>query len=189
MTSPPVTNKDPLLQPLTIKHVTFKNRIMSTSHACGLGEDGSPKDRYQRYHEEKAKGGIALTMFGGSSNVSKDSAWNFPQINLHNDAVIPHLQTFAERIHAHDAHLMCQITHLGGRGDWNAGGFLPAIGPSMVRETLHRAFTKEMDEHDITRVIEDFAQAALRCKQGGLDGIETFTGAHLIGQFFSPFGN
>ena len=31
--SPP---KDPLLQPLTIRHLTLRNRIMSTSHACGL---------------------------------------------------------------------------------------------------------------------------------------------------------
>ena len=50
---------DPLLQPLTIRNVTFKNRIMSTSHACGLEEGGMPKERFQRYHEEKAKGGIA----------------------------------------------------------------------------------------------------------------------------------
>ena len=63
---------DPLLQPLTIRNVTFKNRIMSTSHACGLEEGGMPKERYQHYHEEKAKGGIGLTMFGGSSNVAPD---------------------------------------------------------------------------------------------------------------------
>ena len=43
--------------------------IHGTSHACGL-EGGMPKERYQRYHEEKAKGGIGLTMFGGSSNVA-----------------------------------------------------------------------------------------------------------------------
>ena len=187
-TAPSVAN-EPLLRPLTIKHVTFKNRIMSTSHACGLPEDGLPQDRYQRYHEEKAKGGIALTMFGGSSNVAKDSAWQSPQIDLHDDRVIPHLQSFASRVHAHDAHLMCQITHLGGRSDPMAGGFLPAVGPSMVRETLHRAFSKEMDEDDISRVIEAYADAAWRCKEGGLDGIETFTGAHLIGQFFSPAFN
>ena len=35
-----------------------------------LDDGGIPKERYQRYHEEKAKGGIALTMFGGSSMVS-----------------------------------------------------------------------------------------------------------------------
>ena len=185
----PAANKDPLLQPLTIKHITFKNRVMSSSHACGLPEDGFPKDRYQSYHEEKAKGGIALTMFGGSSNVSADSAWQSPQINLHDDRVIPYLQEFSERIHAHNAHTMCQLTHLGGRSDPHAGAFLPAIGPSMIRETGHRGFTKEMDEHDIARVIEGYAQAALRCKEGGLDGIETLTGAHLIGQFNSPATN
>jgi len=32
------TPPDPLLQPLTIKHLTLRNRIMSTSHADGLGE-------------------------------------------------------------------------------------------------------------------------------------------------------
>jgi len=178
-----------LLQPLTIKHLTFKNRIMSTSHACGLTEDGMPGDRYQRYHEEKARGGIALTMFGGSSNVSRDSAWNSPQINLHDESVIPYLRSFSERIHALDAHLMCQITHLGGRSEPDAGRFLPALGPSMVRETLHRAFTRAMDEHDIARVVKDYADAALRCREGGLDGIETLSGAHLIGQFFSPATN
>ena len=186
---PRSSSADPLLQPFTLGHLRFKNRIMSTSHACGLAEGGLPKDRYQRYHEEKAKGGLALTMFGGSSNVAPDSAWNFPQINVHDDRIVEHFQSFSERIHAHDCRLMCQITHLGGRGDINGGRFLPPIGPSPVRETLHRAFAKEMDEHDIARVVDAFAVAAERCKQGGLDGIETLAGAHLIGQFLSPVTN
>ena len=180
---------DPLLQPFTLKHLTFKNRIMSTSHACGLAEEGLPKDRYQSYHEEKARGGLALTMFGGSSNVAVDSAWNFAQINVHDDRIVDHFQAFARRIHAHECRLMCQITHLGGRGDPGAGRFLPPIGPSPVRETLHRAFAREMDEHDIERVVDAYAVAALRCKEGGLDGMETLAGAHLIGQFLSPVAN
>ena len=54
---------DPLLQPFQLKGLTLKNRVMSTSHAISYGVDGFPQDRYQLYHEEKAKGGIALTMF------------------------------------------------------------------------------------------------------------------------------
>ena len=180
---------DPLLTPFRLKHLEFRNRIMSTSHACGLAEDGMPADRYQSYHEAKAKGGIALTMFGGSSNVSPDSQWNFPQINLHDDRVVSHFQRFAGRIHAQGALLMCQVSHVGGRGEPYAGARLPPIGPSAVRETLHRAFAREMDEHDIARVVADYADAAARCKEGGLDGIETLTGAHLIGQFLSPVTN
>ena len=187
-TSHGITN-DPLLQPFRLKHLTFRNRIMSTSHACGLAEGGMPAERYQRYHEAKAKGGIALTMFGGSSNVSPDSQWNFPQINLHDERIVEHLQQFSKRIHARGARLMCQISHVGGRAEPYAGARLAPIGPSPLRETLHRAFAKEMDQHDIARVVADYARAAARCNEGGLDGIETLTGAHLIGQFLSPATN
>ena len=172
-----------------LRHVRLKNRIMSTSHACGLDDDGVPGDRYQTYHEEKAKGGIALTMFGGSSNVAPDSPSIFQQLYVGDDRIIPHLQRFSERIHKHGAALMCQITHLGRRGDPHAGHWLATIGPSPIRETLHRSFPKEMDEHDIARVVHAYGAAALRCKEGGLDGIETLASSHLIGQFLSPSTN
>ncbi|QPC44140.1 NADH:flavin oxidoreductase [Kaustia mangrovi] len=181
--------RDPLLQPLTIGHLTLRNRIMSTSHACGLEEGGMPKERYQRYHEEKARGGLALTMFGGSSNVAPDSPNTFRQLNVGVDEVIPYLQSFSGRVHAQGAALMCQITHLGRRGDPYGDHWLPMIAPSPMRETLHRAFPKEMDEHDIARVVKAYGDAALRCKEGGLDGIETLAGGHIIGQFLSPLTN
>jgi len=183
------SNKDPLFQPLQIGHLTLKNRIMSTSHASGMDDNGMPAVRYQRYHEEKAKGGLALTMFGGSSNVAADSPSVFDQLRVDSDDVIPHLQQFSERIHAHNTALMCQITHLGRRGDATADFWLPTIAPSSVRETLHRSIPREMDEHDIQRVVKSFGLAAKRCYEGGLDGIETLAGAHLIGQFFSPDTN
>ena len=183
------TTKDPLLQPFRLKNLVLRNRIMSTSHACGLHEGELPKEAYQIYHEEKAKGGIALTMFGGSSNVAPDSPNVFQQIYVGDDAVIPHLQQFSERIHAHGAALMCQITHLGRRGEPYAGKWLPTIAPSPIRETLHRSFPKQMDEDDINRVVKAYGAAARRCEEGGLDGIETMAGGHLIGQFLSPSMN
>ncbi len=185
----PATSRDPLLQPFQIKHVRFKNRVMSTSHAAGLELDGMPVERYQAYHEGKARGGIALTMFGGSSNVAPDSPNVFRQLNVGVDEIIPYLQQFSQRIHAHGAALMCQITHLGRRGEPYASNWLPMIAPSPVRETLHRSFPKEMDDDDIGRVVKAYGAGALRCKEGGLDGIETLAGGHLIGQFLSPKTN
>ena len=186
---PAVTAKDPLLRPLTIGHVQFRNRIMSTSHASGLEVGGMPEEAYQRYHEEKARGGIGLSMFGGSSNVDRELAEHICQLNVATDAIIPHLQRFSERMHARGAALMCQITHLGRRGDPYAGDRLPTIAPSPIRETLHRSIPKEMDEHDIDRVVKAYAAAARRCREGGLDGIETLAAGHLIGQFLSPVTN
>jgi 2,4-dienoyl-CoA reductase-like NADH-dependent reductase (Old Yellow Enzyme family) len=186
---PARAHRDPLLQPLQIKHVRLKNRVMSTSHAAGLEIDGMPVERYQAYHEGKARGGIALTMFGGSSNVAPDSPNVFRQLNVGVDQIIPFLQQFSARIHAHGAALMCQITHLGRRGEPYASNWLPTIAPSPVRETLHRSFPKEMDSDDIERVVKAFGAAARRCQEGGLDGIETLAGGHLIGQFLSPKTN
>lgn len=180
---------DPLLQPLKLKHLVLRNRIMSTSHACGLEEGGMPKTAYQLYHAEKAKGGLALSMFGGSSNIDRDSPNIFRQLNVGTDEIIPYFQEFSSRLHAHGAALMCQITHLGRRGDSFAGDRLPTIAPSIIRETLHRSIPKEMDEYDIARIVKAYAAAAVRCKEGGLDGIETLAGGHLIGQFFSPLTN
>ena len=130
-------SKDPLLQPLKIKSVTFRNRIMSTSHACGLQKDEFPQDAYQAYHEEKARGGIALSMFGGSSNVAIDSPNIFNQLNVGTDAIIPHLQRFSQRMHDQGAALMCQITHLGRRGEPYASNWLPTIAPSVEIGRAH----------------------------------------------------
>ncbi len=181
--------KDPLLQPFTIRGLTLKNRVMSTSHASGMDDENMPALRYQRYHEEKAKGGLALTMFGGSSNIAPDSPSIFRQLDVGSDKIIPYFQDFSERIHQHGTALMCQLTHLGRRGDAQEGEWLPTIAPSPVRETMHRNFPREMDRHDIDRIVKAFGKAALRCKEGGLDGIETLATAHLIGQFFSPTTN
>ena len=129
--APSATTTDPLLQPFRLKHLTLRNRVMSTSHACGLGdENGMPGEAYQRYHEEKAKGGLALTMFGGSSYIGADSTWASGQLNVGTDKVIPFLQSFADRVHRHGAALMIQITHLGRRGEANTMNWLPTIAPS-----------------------------------------------------------
>ena len=49
---------DPLLQPMTLKHLTLKNRVMSTSHEPAYSEGGLPKERYQLYHEGKISRGL-----------------------------------------------------------------------------------------------------------------------------------
>ena len=178
-----------LLRPFRLRHVTFKNRLMSTSHAPGYVEDRHPKRRYQLYHEEKAKGGLALTMFGGSSNIAPDSPSAFGQIYIGDDSIVPVLREFSERIHRHGCAIMCQITHMGHRTLWNVEDWLPPLAPSTVREHAHRSFPKEMDRDDIRRVVRAFGDAAARCKDGGLDGTELLAHGHLIHQFWTPLVN
>ena len=187
MTIPP--SKDPLLQPFTLGKLTLRNRIVSTSHASMNDDNGMPADRYQAYHEEKARGGIAMTMIGGSAMVSRDSSWGGGQLDFSSDRIVPHLQEMSTRIHAHGAAVMTQISHLGRRANAFHGDWRPVIAPSPLREIRSRGFPREMTREDIDRVIADYASASKRAKDGGLDGLETLCGGHLIGQFMSPLAN
>lgn len=178
-----------LLDPFQIGHLTLRNRIVSTSHAPNYVEDGHPRDRYRLYHEEKAKGGVALTMIGGSTNIAPDSPSVFGQLYAGDDSIIPWFRRLTDGVHAHGAAVMCQITHMGRRTAWDDGHWLPVLAPSGIREPAHRAFPKVMEQEDIDRVIGDFAAAARRCQEGGFDGIELLSHSHLLGQFLSPLTN
>ena len=180
---------DPLLQPFQLKHLTLRNRVMSTAHAPSFQEGGHPRDRYRLYHEEKARGGVALTMIGGSTNIAPDSPSVFGQLYAGDDSIVPWFKQLTGGVHRHGAAVMCQITHMGRRTAWDDGHWLPVLGPSGVRERAHRSFPKAMEMHDINRVIAQFAQAAQRCQQGGFDGIELLSHSHLLGQFLSPLIN
>ena len=185
-----MSDYDALLKPLRIRHLTLRNRMASTGHAAGLAEDGMPKDRYQLYHAEKARGGIGLTIFGGSSSVAVDSPLPFAQIDVTSDRIIPYFESFGRRVHQHGAAVFCQITHLGRRGHYASHHWLPLIAPSATREQAHRSYAKEMEGWDFRRTLKGFADAARRCKQGGLDGVEIIAAAHhLIDSFLSPVTN
>ena len=182
-------HKDPLLQPFQLKHLTLKNRIMTTSHEPAYPEDGMPKERYRAYHEERAKGGIALAMTAGSSAVSKDSPPVFNNILAYKDEVVPWIRNLTDSCHEHGCAMMIQLTHLGRRTSWNKGDWLPSVSSTKHREPAHRSFPKLIEDWDIERIIGDFADAAERMQAGGMDGIELQVYGHLLDQFWSPLTN
>lgn len=180
---------DPLLQPYQLKHLTLRNRIMSTAHEPAYSEDGLPKDRYRLYHVEKAKGGIALTMTAGSAIVSPDSPAAFGNLHAYRDEIVPWLKQLTDDCHEHGAAVMIQITHLGRRTNWNHSDWLPVLAASMIREPAHRAFPKTAEDWDLERIAADYASAAQRMQAAGLDGIEIEAYGHLLDGFWSPATN
>lgn len=180
---------DILFQPLKINKLTIRNRIVSTAHAEVYATDGGmTTERYVKYYEEKAKGGCGLCICGGSSVVSIDSpqSW-WKSVNLSTDRIIPHFQNLADAVHKHGGRIMIQITHMGRRSRWEGENWPNLMSPSGLREPVHRATCKTIEEEDIWRVVGDFAKAAVRAKEGGLDGVEiSAVHQHLIDQFWSP---
>ncbi|XKF15700.1 dimethylglycine demethylation protein DgcA [Halomonas sp. BLK-85] len=178
-----------IFQPIEIGKLTVRNRVVSTAHAEVHATDGGmTTERYVRYYEEKAKGGCGLCICGGSSVVSIDSpqGW-WSSVNLSTDRIIPHFQNLADAVHRHGGKIMIQITHMGRRSRWDGFDWPTLLSPSGIREPVHRSTCKTIEEEEIWRVIGDFAQAARRAKEGGLDGVElSAVHQHLIDQFWSP---
>lgn len=83
-----------MFQPIQIGKLTIRNRVLSTAHAEVYATDGGmTTDRYVKYYEEKAKGGIGLAICGGSSVVAIDSPQEWwSSVNLSTDRIIPHFQ-------------------------------------------------------------------------------------------------
>lgn len=180
---------DPLLQPFKLKHLTLRNRLMTTSHEPAYPEDGMPKGRYRAYHVERAKGGIALTMTAGSAAVAQDSPPVFNNILAYKDEVVKWMKDLTDACHDHGAAVMIQLTHLGRRTRWDKADWLPAVAPTHRREPAHRAVPKLIEDWDIERITKDFADAAERMKAAGVDGVEFESYGHLLSQFWSPMSN
>jgi mycofactocin system FadH/OYE family oxidoreductase 2 len=177
-----------LFTPVEVGHLTLKNRIYSSGHAEAMAEGGRPSERLGRYHEAKARGGCALTIFGGSSSVHPSSpaaAWK--QIANHDDSVIPGYRGIADAVHAHGCFVFTQLTHLGRRAQSDPDGENVLLAPSQIPERVHREVPHELEEEQIAELVSAFGEAARRCRDGGLDGIElSMAHNHLVDQFWSP---
>jgi 2,4-dienoyl-CoA reductase-like NADH-dependent reductase (Old Yellow Enzyme family)/thioredoxin reductase len=181
-----------LFSPFTLNKLTLRNRIVSTGHAEVYAEPGGlPGDRYIRYYEEKAKGGLGLAICGGSSPVSISSPQGgWKPINLTTDKIIDPLARLAETMHKHGAKIMIQATHMGRRASYNGGDWPHLVSPSGIREPVHRGNAKTIEIEEISSIIADFAAAAKRVQAAGMDGIEISAAhQHLIDQFWSPRTN
>src|SRR5215468_9090018 len=180
-----------LFTPLRLGPLVLKNRIFSTAHAEAMAEDGRPGVRLAAYHEAKARGGAALVMIGGSTSVhpsSPASAWNM--LANHDDSIVPAYRAVADRVHRHECRIMTQLTHLGRRAQSDVESWHVLLAPSQIPERVHREVPHEMEAEHIAMVVRAFGDAAWRCRDGGLDGVElSFAHNHLVDQFWSPLFN
>jgi N,N-dimethylglycine/sarcosine dehydrogenase len=180
-----------LFAPLRVGGLTLKNRIFSSGHAEAMAEDGKPGPRLRAYHEAKARGGVALTIIGGSTSVhpsSPASAWNM--IANHDDSVIAGYRGVADAVHRYDCRVMSQLTHMGRRSQSDVEQMHVLLAPSQIPEKVHREVPHEIEPEQIAMVVRAFGDATRRCREGGLDGVElSFAHNHLVDQFWSPLFN
>ncbi len=174
---------DALFQPFILKNTRFKNRVFSAAHEPAFTEDGMTAKRYIAYHKEKAKGGMAISMIGASTIVSRDSPATFGNVDASTDRVIEWWGKLAQTVHAYDCKVITQLTHLGRRTSWADPDWLPLMSASCVRELAHKQYPKAVEIEDINRIKAEYVAAAVRAEQAGLDGIELMAYVQFAGSF------
>ena len=180
-----------LLRPGRINRMHMRNRIIAGPLEKSMADyDGSLNGRYIAYAAERAAGGAALITLE-SAYVSPEGRGNPYQVGCHADHVIPGLRRMAEAVREHGANLALELNH-GGRQASAAVHHRRPLAPSPIGSSFMDAgsFPREMTDADIKRVVGDFARAAERCLEAGVDMIHLH-GAHgyLLGQFLSPRSN
>jgi 2,4-dienoyl-CoA reductase-like NADH-dependent reductase (Old Yellow Enzyme family)/thioredoxin reductase len=183
-----------LFRPLTIKGISFRNRIVMPAMNNNFAEpDGSVSERLTNYFAERGKGGTGLII---SSPVYIDPAARkrAGALLLHEDRLIPKLRAFTDAIHGTGARVFLQLNHngrlLGSSKDLKTAVTIQPIGPSAVPRLLTGEVPRALTTEEIKGFVEKYAQCARRAKEAGFDGVELH-GAHgyLINQFFSIYSN
>lgn len=190
---------DCLFQPLKVGSIELKNRIVLEpmgihSHRL-VNEDGSFTDDGITYYETVAKGGAALLITSAMPVNSKFdmSKGSKAAMDLAGQEFIANTKKMTDRIHQHGTKVFMQLSAGAGRvlptfiaqGEpISASDDLPNFWMPSIK---HRALTLE----EIEGYIECFGDAALKAKEGGVDGVEIHAvhEGYLLDQFTLAFCN
>jgi len=192
-----------VFSPITIKGVEFKNRIeLAPMVPCMATPEGWVTKELIEFYRPFAKGGAAIITVGDSAVNWKHAMDHEGQINLGDDNVKMGLDDLAGEIHRYGALVSVELNH-GGRfaNSMNLAskGLKPVSStpkPAEIDEFFSKlqgktpAEVEEMSIPLINQTIQDFADAAGRCKDSGFKMV-MIHGAHgmLPGQFLSPYVN
>ncbi|MEN3184228.1 MAG: FAD-dependent oxidoreductase [Atribacterota bacterium] len=169
----------------------LRNRVVMPPMATNLGSAfGEVTPELLRYYERRARGGVGLIivenaqvdMFQGRSLVA--------QIAVDSDKFLPGLRALAEVIHAGGAGAFLQIQHGGRQCTPSTTDGLQPVAPSPVPCKFLQVTPRALTREEIRELVEKFAQAALRAKVAGFDGVEVHAAhGYLLNEFLSPYTN
>ncbi len=174
-----------LKDPITIRKLQLRNRLVMPPMATGKADRGCPTAELETYYALRARGtGLIIVEH---EYVSPEGMAHDSQLSMAEDRVIPAYRRLTDAIHAEGCAVFAQISHAGAAAR-DSG--LPTIGPSAVSASERIPAPQEMTADDIRRVTECFARAAQRAVQAGFDGVEVHSAhGYLLNQFYSPLTN
>ncbi len=181
-----------LFSPLTLRDVTFRNRVM-LSPMCmySTANDGIVTPWHRTHYATRALGGVGLIMLEATA-VEPRGRISRNDLGLWDDAQVAPLADLVRQVQATGAAVGVQLAH-AGRKAWSKDrgrGSEPAIAPSAIPFTDAWQTPHALSEEEIDDVVAAWQLAAHRAAQAGFDVVEIH-GAHgyLVHEFLSPLAN
>jgi len=171
-----------LLNPLNVKGITLRNRIVMPPMQSGRASfEGAVTNKLLNFYVRRSPCvGLPIVEHAYISQVGKIGP---KQLGIYDDSLIDGFEKLAEGIHSVGAPAIVQISHAGGVANKKVIGTTPA-GPSAGGKV------RMLEKSELFAIAEEYALAAHRAVKAGFDGVELH-GAHgyLLNQFFSPLLN
>jgi 2,4-dienoyl-CoA reductase-like NADH-dependent reductase (Old Yellow Enzyme family) len=189
-----------LFTPLTIRGVTFRNRIAVSPMCQYSSEDGFAGDWHLVHLGSRAVGGACLVMMEATAVEARGRISPADQ-GIWKQEHVPFLQRIAGFLRGQGAAAGIQLAHAGRKAStrrpWEGGGTIPVseggwqpVAPSPVPFRAEDPPPAELTRAGIGELIDAFAAAARRALDAGFQVVEIH-GAHgyLIHEFLSPLSN
>jgi 2,4-dienoyl-CoA reductase-like NADH-dependent reductase (Old Yellow Enzyme family) len=190
-----------LFQPLTIKDITFRNRIGVSPMCQYSAQDGMATDWHLVHLGSRAVGGAGMVMVEATA-VTPEGRISPDDMGLWNDAQTEPLQWIAEFIHSQGAVPAIQIAHAGRKAStdvpWQGGkplspeqgGWSSILAPSAIPFDAESQTPQAMTGNDIQRLRRAFQQTAQRAVDAGFQVLELHAAhGYLLNEFLSPLAN
>lgn len=189
-----------LFEPLTIRSITFKNRIVVSPMCQYSSEDGFANDWHLVHLGSHAVGGSALVIAEATA-VSPEGRITPDDLGIWKEEHLSMLQRITQFIKTQGAVPGIQLAHAGRKAShhspWKSGAALKpeegawqTVAPSAIPFKEGEPAPTALDKEGIQKVITDFKIATRRALQAGFQVIELH-GAHgyLLHEFLSPISN
>lgn len=189
-----------LFSPLTLRDLTFRNRIFVAPMCQYSSEDGMPNDWHLVHLGSRAVGGAGLVIQEATA-VLPEGRISPSDLGIWSDRHAEALGRIASFVKGQGAAAGIQIAHAGRKAStnlpWLGGKYVPSdrggwqpVAPSPVPFGPCCPIPRELSEAEIEAVIEAFVSGAERARNAGFDVVELhFAHGYLVHEFLSPLSN
>lgn len=189
-----------LFQPLRIRAIEFKNRIVVSPMCQYSSMDGFANDWHLVHLGSRAVGGAAL-VFTEASAVSPYGRITPQDLGIYKDEHVLFLKRITDFIKKQNSIAGIQLAHAGRKAShhrpWEGGAALNqnenawiTEAPSALPYKKGEPVPHELSKDEIKMIVEDFRKAAIRANEAGFQVIELHAAhGYLLHEFLSPISN